>query len=508
MSETLWGHPKGLAVCFFTEVWERFAYFGTLSLLILYLTKSYGLSDADGNRMVGTFGAMVWMLPVIGGAIADRWLGSRKSVVLGSLLLTVGYASIALPGGVFRALDLDSGPNGLPPLGFLFFSMAVVVVGVGFLKSNVASVVGSLYTNVAERDVGIFIFYWSFGAGGALGPFVCSAVGEAYGLRYGLSVAGGGMLIALLTFLWGQKYLSEHTGPPSPERIERKVAPGLSLEHGIYLAGVLSVLVVWQLFKFHNLVPSLLVGFAFVLLLAITYFTIWRCEPDERANMIVVGALLLSAILFAAISFQAYGSLLLFADRYVDRRIFGFEYAAPMIITFGSSMALFTLPFVTMLFAWLEKRGRPVSFAAKFAIGLLLMGLTFLVPALAVVISGDTAPLHSGWIFLLVFLLVLGDLCVVPAALSMMPTVCPKRVVAMMIGAFYFTLAVGNSWGGEIAARMAMPEAQANGGPVDFEVGLNSFVSLYTLMGSVGLLGGLVLFALVPFLSRQLTPVR
>ena len=156
MSDTFMGHPKGLLYCALTEVWERFAYYGMISMLILYLTKSYLISDGDGNRIVGAVGAMLYMSPVLGGAVADRWLGARKSIIAGTVLMAVGFLTMSLPNGLVAAIGLDGGPGGLPSIDFLYLSIAIIVVGNGCVKSNLNKLVDCgailLFEPVSEMD--------------------------------------------------------------------------------------------------------------------------------------------------------------------------------------------------------------------------------------------------------------------------------------------------------------------------------------------------------------------
>ncbi|MGB1142393.1 MAG: peptide MFS transporter, partial [Halioglobus sp.] len=206
--DTQWlGHPRGLFICFATELWERFSFYGMKYLLLLYLTKYHLFSDVNGLAVLGSYAALVYAMPVIGGLLADRYLGMRKAVVFGGILLALGHLGMAFEGEqahrVGQDIVRDDGA-----LQVFYFSLALIVVGVGFLKPNISTIVGQLYgRDDPRRDSGFTIFYMGINIGAFTATLLCGYLGETYGWAYGFGAAGIGMVFGLITFLRGQKYL-------------------------------------------------------------------------------------------------------------------------------------------------------------------------------------------------------------------------------------------------------------------------------------------------------------
>lgn len=217
----LWGHPKGLYICFGTELWERFSFYGMKYLLLLYLTKYHLFSDASGLGVLGSYASLVYAMPVLGGLIADRFIGMRKAVTLGGILLVAGHLGMAFEGEAARETA-----NGIvrdeQALSVFYLSLALIVVGVGFLKPNISTVVGKLYAEGdPRRDAGFTIFYMGINVGAFTATLLCGWLGEVYGWSWGFGAAGVGMLLGLILFQWGQKYLMGHGEPADPDQLSR-----------------------------------------------------------------------------------------------------------------------------------------------------------------------------------------------------------------------------------------------------------------------------------------------
>ena len=238
LSDELFGHPKGLYICFATELWERFSFYGMKYLLLLYLTKYHLFSDVEGLDVLGAYAGLVYALPVIGGLLADRYLGMRKAVVFGGILLCLGHLLMAVEG--HQAVNYAAGTvleNDLrltdgtvllagttltseitirdtEALKVFYLALALIVVGVGYLKPNISTIVGKLYSeDDPRRDSGFTIFYMGINIGSFFATILCGYLGETYGWGYGFGAAGIGMVLGLFTFLWGQKYLHGHADP-------------------------------------------------------------------------------------------------------------------------------------------------------------------------------------------------------------------------------------------------------------------------------------------------------
>ena len=245
--DELWGHPKGLYVCFTTELWERFSFYGMKYLLLLYLTKYHLFSDADGLDVLGSYAGLVYALPLIGGMIADRFLGMRKSVVFGGILLSIGHILMAVEGhqainyaaGTVLAHDLTLASGVVLAAGttlseavmwrdtaaldVFYFALALIVMGVGYLKPNISTIVGKLYSiDDPRRDSGFTIFYMGINIGSFAATLLCGWLGETFGWKYGFGAAGIGMIVGLFTFMYGQKYLMGHADPSEPEKLTKR----------------------------------------------------------------------------------------------------------------------------------------------------------------------------------------------------------------------------------------------------------------------------------------------
>ncbi|HWS39889.1 MAG TPA: oligopeptide:H+ symporter, partial [Arenimonas sp.] len=244
----LFGQPKGLYVCFFTEMWERFSFYGMKALLLLYILKYHLFTDDAGYDLLGAYGGLVYAVPVIGGLLADRYLGMRKAVVLGGVLLVAGHLGMAFEGQQAQLI------NGVvvrdeSALQIFYLSLALIIMGVGFLKPNISTIVGRLYPpNDPRLDSGFTIFYAGINVGALFASIVCAFLGETYGWKYGFGAAGIGMVAGLILFLWGQKYLMGQAEPNDPAKLHEKIGP-FNLEWLIYLGSVGGVLIVWQLIQ-------------------------------------------------------------------------------------------------------------------------------------------------------------------------------------------------------------------------------------------------------------------
>ncbi len=325
------GHPKGVYVCFFTEMWERFSFYGMKALLLLYLTKHHLFGDAAGLDLLGAYGGLVYCMPVIGGLLADRWLGMRKAVTFGSLLLVLGHIGMAVEGHavtrVAGAVVRDEGA-----LWVTYLSLALIIAGVGFMKPNISTIVGRLYAeDDPRRDSGFSLFYAGINLGALFASLVCGFLGEAYGWKYGFGAAGIGMLLGLAMFLWGQKYLHGHAEPPAPATLRERVF-GLPREWLIYGCAVLSVFPIAALmWAAANGVASIggEISLALVLMLVVlggvllwfAWFTGARCTPVQRGQMWALLALIFMALVFFTLYEQTYGSWVTFTDRLLTKDI-------------------------------------------------------------------------------------------------------------------------------------------------------------------------------------------
>ena len=477
------GHPKGLFVCFATEMWERFSYYGMRALLILYLTKHWEFTDATSYLIYGAYTSLVYIMPVFGGMLADQILGSKKAVTYGAILLVFGHLG----------MTVESNEQ------IFYLSLALIVSGVGFLKPNISTMVGALYEEGdPRRDSGFTIFYMGINIGAFTATLLCGYLGEQVGWAYGFGAAGIGMLFGLIIFLWGQKYLEGLAEPPSNKYLQKM--NGISYESWAYISGILMVLVTWFLVQNSQLVGQLLGGFGAIFIGAWLLYALFRCAPDERDRLIVVGILILFSLIFWALFEQAGSSLNILTDRGVNRVIFGWEVPASMFQSLNAGFIFTIAPLFAMLWIALAKRNMEPSTPIKFSIGIIFVGLGFLALVYGM---RSSEGLQTGvfWIILIYLLHTLGELCLSPVGLSSVTKLSPQRIVGFMMGMWFFASAAGNYVAGLIARATASDSSGVSNDVFDLTQ-KQSFMDVYTDVGLMAIGCGIFLAILTPILKK------
>ncbi|MBT4617416.1 MAG: peptide MFS transporter, partial [Gammaproteobacteria bacterium] len=329
-----------------TEMWERFSYYGMRALLILYLTKHFLFGDKDAGLLYGSYASLVYAMPVLGGLIADRYLGFKKAIMFGAGLLVIGHFGMAFEGPPSTMVDGVVIRDGLYEQTF-YLSLAFIIVGVGFLKSSISTIVGQLYSEAdPRRDAGFTIFYMGINIGAFVATLLCAYLGETYGWQYGFGAAGIGMLIGLATFIHGDKYLQGVGAPPESANLSKPVIAGLSKEWFIYLSGLIAVVGVWRMIQSTGDLGVLLVLVGFVVTAWLIWFSLSKCTPIERDRMLVMLALIALSVCFWALFEQAGSSLTLFTDRNVAM---GTVFTAGMFQSLNPMFIIMLAP----LFAWI-----------------------------------------------------------------------------------------------------------------------------------------------------------
>ncbi len=477
------GHPKGLFVCFATEMWERFSYYGMRALLILYLTKHWEFTDATSYLIYGAYTSLVYIMPVFGGMLADQILGSKKAVTYGAILLVFGHLG----------MTVESNEQ------IFYLSLALIVSGVGFLKPNISTMVGALYEEGdPRRDSGFTIFYMGINIGAFTATLLCGYLGEQVGWAYGFGAAGIGMLFGLIIFLWGQKYLEGLAEPPSNKYLQKM--NGISYESWAYISGIFMVLVTWFLVQNSQLVGQLLGGFGAIFIGAWLLYALFRCAPDERDRLIVVGILILFSLIFWALFEQAGSSLNILTDRGVNRVIFGWEVPASMFQSLNAGFIFTIAPLFAMLWIALAKRNMEPSTPIKFSIGIIFVGLGFLALVYGM---RSSEGLQTGvfWIILIYLLHTLGELCLSPVGLSSVTKLSPQRIVGFMMGMWFFASAAGNYVAGLIARATSSESSGVSNNVFDFSQ-KQSFMDVYTDVGLMAIGCGIFLAILTPILKK------
>ena len=479
---TILGHPTGLFVLFFAEMWERFSYYGMRALLILYLTKHFLFADEKAYIIYGAYTSLVYITPIIGGYLADRWLGSRRAVLYGAVLLTFGHFLMGFEG----AGGADS-----PYLAFFYLALSFIIVGSGFLKANISVIVGSLYSRSdPRRDPAFTIFYVGINLGAALGALLCGFMGEVYGWAYGFGLAGVGMLAGLIVFVAFTPHLLGRGEPSDPSLLAQRVV-GIRRDWLIYLAGIGGVVLIWQLIQHQELIGNLLGVAGGVLIVYLLYVSATDLTPIERNRILAILLLMALSVLFWALFEQAGSSLNLYVDRNVDRSVFGAELPASVFQSLNVIYIVVLAPCLACVWTWLGRRGLDPSAPAKFGLGLIQLGAGFLV-----LVAGDAVAGASGTPVVFIFLLYLfhttGELCLSPVGLSAVTRLAPMRLGGLLMGAWFFATAVGNYIAGLIAQATEATGAQAAGN-----------VSLvYTKVGLAAVIVGVVTIAVSPLIRR------
>lgn len=559
------GHPKGVFVCFFTEMWERFSFYGMKALLLLYLLKHHRFNDDGGYDLIGAYGGLVYAVPVIGGLVADRWLGMRKSVLFGGVLLVLGHLGMAVEGEQARLVNgvvvRDEGA-----LQVFYLSLALIVMGVGFLKPNISTIVGRLYAaDDPRRDSGFTLFYAGINVGGLFAGLVCAFLGETYGWKYGFGAAGVGMLAGLAMFLWGQKYLQGHAEPPAPAKLRERIAL-LPREAWIYLLSLVGVAVVWQLIQRTWTVQGAMHLVAAAFGAWFVWFLAKHCNRVQRQQMIALLVTILFVLVFFTLYEQSYGSWVTFSDRLMTKDMFpslvsdasgtlpwslfmmaatpalmvvalrasdrgNARLARAMVwllvlamtaacfrdvvlvpqtagsLTFlGSFFIVVLSPLFAWLWPWLERRGRNPGKPLKSAIGLLFAGLAFLPLLAAAKFAGGGALASVWWLVLAYLLLEIGEMCLSPIGLSAVTQLSVARVVGLMMGGFWLATAYSETLAAQFGklASIDIPE----GATIDFASAATKYANLFQLLLWIGLGCALLALVVAPLLRRMMHGVR
>ncbi len=480
--KTFLGHPMGLFLLFGVEMWERFSFYGMRALLIFYLTKHWLFAKSNASVIYGTYLALVYITPVVGGYIADRYLGQRKAVQFGAILLTIGHGLMVFEG---------VGGQDDPGINIFWLALAFIIAGVGFLKANISTIVGQLYTRTdPRRDPAYTIFYMGINVGGALGPIIAGYLGETYGWSYGFGAAGAGMFLGWLSFTLGKPLLMGRGEAPDPVRLAAPVA-GIRLEWLIYLSGIGLTGVCWWLIQHHEVVGSLL-GIAGGLLVAyVLYTAVATMTVQDRDRIFAALFLIFMSILFWALFEQAGSSLSLFTDARVDRHILGTDVPASIFQSLNSIYIVLLAPVVALIWTWLGRRGLEPSAPAKFGIALIQLGAGFLilVAGASAVGPGQMTPVI--FIFLLYFLHTTGELCLSPVGLSAMNRLSPPQMASLMMGTWFFASATGDFASGQIAAAIGATDAAPD-----------HVLTVYTTAGWVAVGVGVGVIIISPLFGR------
>ncbi len=497
------GHPVGLVVCFLTEMWERFSYYGMRTILVLYLVKYHLFSAEKASLIYGAYAGLVYMMPIIGGYAADRYLGSRKAVTFGAILLVLGHGLMGFHG---PQAYMDGNEVVRDPLylNIFFLSLALIISGVGFLKANISTIVGALYgPNDPRRDGGFSIFYMGINMGSLFATFLVGYVGETYGWNYGFGLAGIGMLFGLVVFLWGQKLLDGRAEPPNPEELKQVAFAGINKENAIYIGGILMVIVSWLLMQYQEFVGQLLGFSGFFMIALILFYAFKTCTKVERERLMVACFLIAIQSVFWALFEQQAASLTLLADQQFNLDVFGFTFLASQVQLMNPLFIVMFAPVMAWLWVALANKNVEPSTPGKFGIAMLLIGLGYVVFAYGMGLDESTSKSFI-WLVFIYLSLTLAELCLSPVGLSMVTKLSVSKIVGMLMGTWFLFTALGNYVAGWISSLTGSGGHGADSGTLD----IIATMDVYTTIGYLSVGVGVLILLLTPILRKGMHGVH
>jgi len=646
---TIFGHPRGLAICFFTEMWERFSYYGMRGLLALYLIQHFLFSDGEANMIYGGYIALVYIMSMVGGILSDKYLGQAKAVTFGAILLVAGHFGMAFEGSgsvetlsfndgayevqdegrdKFRQLFVDydgdrrrmvfdsqkfvvlggtrfvpmnaegegdyvirrqsrglfqnicgvfgmgcAGPesstnlvlNGEPLLvtetetgnqltyqgqtvafeemtetallvlrdatdedapsmddpllrvadgdyssaivkqqlyvNILFLSLALIIAGVGFLKPNISTIVGDLYPKGdPRRDGGFTLFYMGINLGSFLAAWTCGILGVYYGWAWGFGLAGFGMLLGLIVFRWGLKYLDGVANPPSIEKLREKVFGPITVEWACYLSAVGITLVSMIMLNNAAVIGPIAAFIGIAFFIGFIIYSVIALKGRERTRMWAALYFAVAQIPFWSLFEQAGSSLTLVTSRLVDTTIFGVSVPTPVFQSLNAGFIFLFAPIVAWLWVWLSKRGWEPSTPVKFSMGVFGAGLGYLVLVWGMKSVGPAAMTPVFFIFAIYWVHTMAELMLSPVGLSAMTKLAPARMVGLFMAGWFVYSGLGNALSGVIAAAAG---ADTVGGQIiDVEGAKTNYTQVFSSIGYIGMGIGFLMLLISPLIKR------
>jgi POT family proton-dependent oligopeptide transporter len=588
-------HPRGLIILFLTEMWERFSYYGMRGLLIFYVTEQFLFSDAQANAQYGAYTTLVFLMPMIGGIVADRYLGTRKAVMFGALLLVFGHLTMAVEGkpavqvlhyqnhaysfvgdgrGSLRATALKVGDKtyqygpaadggleikGLPEnaplptvlkkgdysltvenndplyLNFFFAALAMIVMGVGFLKASISSIVGQLYEkDDPRRDPGFTLYYYGINLGSFWAAVLCGWLGETYGWSLGFGAAGIGMLLGFLVFVIGRPMLQGKGEPPSREALKAKVVGPVNLENLIYILGVAGIGVLFFVVGRNEVVGVMLGVLAFSVLAYVFWWLSKNGSKAEWQRVFLALVLVAGATVFWTLFEQAGSSMNLFAQRNVNLDLLAHPIRLPLFgqdlfigtrqmlaasglapdkviwvdaamtaaqtQSFNTGFILIFVPVFAFIWATLGKYNRDPNPVTKFGLGLLQVGLGFVVLVYGAKFADAHARTPLIFLALAYLLHTTGELCISPIGLSQITKLAPPVLISTLMSVWFLANSAAQFVGGMVAGLTG--SATVAGQVLDPKAALVTTMGVFQVIGWAGIAVGVVFLFLAPFIKH------
>ncbi|MDR7128227.1 POT family proton-dependent oligopeptide transporter [Algoriphagus sp. 4150] len=508
---TVFGHPKGLMILFFTEMWERFSFYGMRALLILFMTMSIaegglGFDDQTSGAIYGLYTMGVYLLALPGGWLADRLFGLKKSVWYGGIIIAIGHFTMALPG----LMALFSGSHSIKAelsaldTSSFFLGLVLIVVGTGLLKPNISSIVGQLYPKgSSKRDAGFSIFYMGINLGGFIAPIACGTL-ATYDMHLGFGLAGLGMVFGLIQYKLSGGILEGYGEPPLVVT-EEEVSGQKKLRSLVTYIGLGVVAVVGVLFM--GVIPinvSAIAGASgtIIALVAFGYLgyviIFGGLEKSDKSKVGVIAILFLFSAMFWSGFEQAGSTLNLFAERFTDRTILDWEIPTSYFQSINSFFIILFAPLFGALWVWMGRRNLEPSSPLKFTFGLLFLGIGFFVMYFATKIAASGELAAPTWLLVTFMFHTFGELSLSPVGLSLVTKLAPKGYGGQMMGIWFLSIALGNLFAGLIAG-------EASGGTDEALAQMPDqyMLIVYTVFGSAALL-----FLLRPMIKKMMGDVN
>jgi POT family proton-dependent oligopeptide transporter len=472
------GHPRGLTTLFFTEMWERFSYYGMRALLMLYMTGAVasgglGFDTKKAASIYGAYVGSVYLMSIPGGWLADNVLGIRNSVLIGGIIIALGHFSMAIP-----------------ILPTFFAGLILITLGTGLLKPNVSAIVGNLYSQGDERrDAGFSIFYMGINLGAFLAPLIVGPIGEKINWHLGFSLAGVGMVLGVIQYVLGRDRLKGFGESPALSAQQKQ---GNAIKGILFTLGI-SLLIIGLYFGPDYIRIPLLLLLGAVFLSGLIYLFGWYLEPEEKKPVAVIGILFLFSAIFWMAFEQAGSSLNLFARDLTNRVVLGREFAASILQSVNAVFIILLAPVLAWL--WLKLGNRQPSSPIKFALGLLFAGLGFVVIGFAASLTTGGSRVSPLWLIAVYFLHTIGELCLSPVGLSTTTRLAPQRLAGLMMGVWFLSISAGNYAAGYVAGFF---EGDSGG----------AITSLFYKVAMVAIVAGFILMVITPAIRKLMGKVR
>ena len=457
-------YPSSLSTLFFTEMWERFSYYGMRALLVLYLVNSLNYSESEALHIYAVYTGLVYLTPLIGGYLADRFLGTQKSIFIGGLTMMIGHFLMAFPD-------------------YLYLAIGMLIIGNGYFKPNISSLLGRLYKlNDLRRDSGFSIFYVGINLGAFLAPLIVGYVGETINWHYGFAIAGFGMLAGLIQFYYGQnKIIKEDTTQQS-----RKLK---SADWGlITIISLINIPLILLILEVNEVINNYFFEIFLALVTFISFYLLTRKKQllpakEDLKKIVYIGVLSIFVIFFWVGFEQAGGSLTLFANNSVDRNFLGFIIPASFFQSINPLIIILIGPMIANFWLRVDRSKSNINTPQKMGLGLLLLAGGFFL--ITLVNNSSDSAISLWWLVGVYFLHTLGELCLSPIGLSMVSKVSPKKIASLMMGFWFLSSAVANFMAGKLPGIL-----QANN------------LDLFTFLTVTSIVAGLLLLLISTFMEK------